>query len=111
MSVSLMISNPQTEVEESVNIPISTERVFQDYWMPIIEKLDLKWARCFQSGIEIEVEDLVPVLTDLRKIRLYVLSYMEGEQKEQIINRIDNLCEELNKIFDGRRPDIKVYIG
>lgn len=51
MSVSLMISNPINEDEEYLHLPISTERFFEDYWMPIIIELDLKWARCFQGGI------------------------------------------------------------
>ena len=41
MSMSLMISNPVDESESNFNVPISTEKVFHDYWMPIIEELDL----------------------------------------------------------------------
>ena len=53
MSVCLMISNPINKNEEAYYVPISTERVFREYWMPIIIDLDLQWIKCFQSGIEI----------------------------------------------------------
>jgi len=111
MSVCLIISNPNNVVEEKYNIPISTEKVFQEYWMPIIEKLDLKWARCFESGIEIEKEDLEPVLRDLEEIKSWIDTHMKTERGDQIIERIDNLCEQLSSIFNDVRADVKVYIG
>lgn len=111
MSVSLLISNPINEQESNFNVPISTEKVFQDYWMPIIEELDLKWVRCFQSGIELEKEDLEFVLKDLAKMQNWINEYMNSERGGQLIERLENLCKELVDISNDSRSDVKVYIG
>lgn len=111
VSVSLIISNPVNEEENNFNVPISTERVFQDFWMPIIEELDLKWARCFQSGIEIEKEDLDFVLKDLAEMQTWIIINMDNERGVQMVGRIKNLCQGLECVFKEGRNDIKVYIG
>lgn len=111
MSVSLIISSPQNKDEEAFYIPLSSERVFRDCWMPIIEALDLKWARCFQSGIEIEYEDLIPVIDDLKSILTWINNHEDYEQREQMIERINSLCTGLKEIFNEKGSKIKVYIG
>ncbi len=111
MSVSLIISNPVNRREENFNVPISTEKVFQEYWMPIIDELDLKWARCFQSGIEIEKEDLEFVLKDLIDIQEWLVKNMNNERGTQMTDRLQNLCQELIGVFNNSRSDIKAYIG
>lgn len=111
MSVSLMISNAVNIEEENLNIPISTEKVFQDNWIPIIEKLNLKWIRCFQSGIELEKEDIEAVLKELDTMQVWVYENMNTDRGKQMIVRIDNLSKALIKIFKETRNDIKVYIG
>ena len=57
MSVCLMVSNPISKEEDEFYVPIATEQVFQEFWMPIVEMLDLQWVKCFQSGIEVGKEN------------------------------------------------------
>lgn len=111
MSVSLIISNPINDKERNFNLPISTERVFRDHWMPIIIELDLKWVRCFQSGIELEKEDIVLVLKDLEKMHHWITTYKDNERGEQMIERLKSLNETLIEILNHSRKDMKVYIG
>ena len=111
MSVSLIISNPVNEQESSFIVPIATEKVFQDYWLPVIEELDLNWLRCFQSGMEIEKEELEFVLKDLVQMQKGIKRYMNSERGIQINERLKNLCKELVDVFNGSRSDVKVYIG
>ena len=111
MSVCLMISNPINKNEEAYYVPISTERVFREYWMPIIIDLDLQWIKCFQSGIEIEKEDFNFVLEELMKICEYINERCHNEESKRIVERIDNLSKELKIILKDMRNDIKVYIG
>ena len=80
MSVSLMISNPINENAEYFHLPISTERVFEDHWMPIITELDLKWVRCFQGGIELEKEDIEEVLKELKKMQNWIITYRNNDR-------------------------------
>ena len=111
MSVAMMISNPVNDEEKIFYIPISTEKVFHDYWMPIIEELDLKRAKYFQIGIEIEKKDLKSVLKELAEIQAWIVKYMNSERGEDMIERLENLTKGLMKILNSSRSDIKVYIG
>ena len=38
MSICLMVSNPINE--KCIYVPVSTERVFENYWLPVIEYWD-----------------------------------------------------------------------
>lgn len=111
MSVSLITSNPINKEESDFNIPISTERVFQEYWMPIIELLNLQWIKCFQSGIELEKEDLLSVLKELMEIKIWLVNDTNDIKEKQIIERVDNLIKELIELFENTRDNLKVYIG
>ncbi len=111
MSVGLIICNPINDEESNYNVPIATEKVFQNFWMPIIENLDLRWVRCFQSGIEIEREDLEFVLKDLKAMQKWINIYMNSERGTQMIERLEILSKELIDIFNSSRSDVKVYIG
>lgn len=111
MSVSLIISNSINKEESDFNVPISTEQVFQEFWMPIIETLDLQWAKCFQSGIEIEKENFEPMLKELTAIKIWIGKNMNNKRGKQIIARLDNLSKELIALLENTRGDLKVYIG
>lgn len=108
MSVSAFISNDDNN---NINIPIATEKTFQDYWMPIINQLDLKWMACFQSGIEIGRQDLNFILKDLNEMQNWIEINMSNSMRGFMLKRIKNLSEELIKIFEGKVDDIRVYIG
>ena len=111
MSICVIISNPINEDEKHTYIPIATESAFENYWLPVIEKLDLKWVRCFQCGIEIERKELELVKEELTKLHNCVIEHMNNKQGEFIMDRIDNLCVEMSRIFMTGREDIKLYIG
>lgn len=120
MSVALMISNPITDEEDKYYIPISTEKTFEDYWNPIIEQLNLRWAKYFQIGVEIEKQNLDEVIKELKEIEnwiitnwitKYVNTKISNEIRELMLERLENLEKELTKIFNSSRSDIKIYIG
>lgn len=111
MSVSLMISNPINENEEYFHLPISTERVFEDHWMPIITELDLKWVRCFQGGIELEKEDIEEVLKELKKMQNWIITYRNNDRGKHMLERLENLNEALFYFLNNSRDDLKIYIG
>lgn len=111
MSVSLIVSNPINKEESDYNVPISTEQVFKEFWMPVIETLDLQWAKCFQSGIEIEKEDFESILKELEEIKIWIGENMNNERGKQIIERLNNLCKELFVLLENSRGDLKIYIG
>lgn len=115
-----MISNPITDEEHKYYIPISTEKIFEDYWNPIIEQLDLRWAKYFQIGVEIEKQNLDEVIKELKKIENWIIknwikkfeyTKISNKIRELMLERLENLEYELTKILNTYRSDIKVYIG
>ena len=111
MSVSLMISNPINENEEYFHLPISTERIFEDHWMPIITELDLKWARCFQGGIELDKEDIKEVLKELDKMQKWITIYKNNDRGKHMLERLKNVNVALLDFINNSRGDLKIYIG
>ena len=111
MSVCLMVSNPISKEEDEFYVPIATEQVFQEFWMPIVEMLDLQWVKCFQSGIEVEKEDFRSILKELEEIKLWIGKNMNNEMGKQMIKRLDNLSKELTLLLENARESVKVYIG
>lgn len=111
MSVCLMISNPISENEEYFHLPISTERVFKDHWLPIIAELDLKWVRCFQCGIELNKEDIEEVLREIDKMQNWITVYKNNDRGKHMLERLKNLNETLLYFLNDSRDDLKIYIG
>ena len=111
MSVSATIINPEDDKERLLNIPIASEAFFQDYWLPLIKKMDLNWLNCFQSGIEVSYEDKDDIIEELGKLRLYLShQIVTNDNNTFMIKRLDNLINEIIRIFDGRKDTI-LYIG
>lgn len=111
MSVCLMVSNPINEDEDEFYVPIASEQVFREFWMPVIQTLDLQWAKCFQSGIEVGKENFRSILKELEEIKIWISKNMNDERGKQIIKRLDNLRKELIALLENAREDVKVYIG
>ena len=111
MSVCLMVSNPISKEEDAFYVPIATEQVFQEFWMPIVEMLDLQWVKCFQGGIEVGKEDFRSILKELEEIKLWIGKNMNNERGKQMIKRLDNLSKELTLLLENARESVKVYIG
>ena len=76
MSVCLMVSNPISKEEDEFYVPIATEQVFQEFWMPIIEMLDLQWVKCFQGGIEVGKENFRSMSFMMQK---YSIKYSQNK--------------------------------
>lgn len=84
MSVLAFISTPQNEYEKSFAVPVATERIFCDCWVPTINALNLKWVTLFSSGIEITEEDLNQVIPELLKVKIWAQHNLSGGYKLHI---------------------------
>lgn len=66
----------------------------------------MKWARCFQSGIEIEYEDLIPVIDDLKSIQ-----HWKGKKERDHLRKLrgsgalKDILEDGKKITTFNTPD------
>ena len=109
MTVSLFMKT-QRDGDERV-VPISTERVFEDYWQPAARKLGLKWVPLFQTGLPLEQEDIPVVLEELEKLRTAFEkpSHVPADTDEYVLGRLNLLIEELKTTVAS--SDLDIYIG
>ena len=111
MSVSVIVTNPKNNKEKLINIPIAAEAFFQNYWLPLINQLELKWLKCFQSGLEISYDDKDNVIKELKRLKLYLLYQgLMNDNNTFMTERLDNLINKIEEIFDQRK-DVTLYIG
>jgi hypothetical protein len=109
MSVALYLKKAD-DGEDRV-VPISTERVFEDYWQPAAQKLGLKWVPLFQTGLPIESEDIPPVLDELGQLKAEFDRTRPGsaDVSDYVRERLDRLIAELSELANNGRSE--VYIG
>ncbi|MCL2387134.1 MAG: hypothetical protein FWC89_06235 [Defluviitaleaceae bacterium] len=109
MSVAAIIINPKDIAMDSPYIPLATENFFCEYWIPVINELELKWIACFQSGIDITRDDLPFILDELEKIKPWISENYPVEAVVFMVSRIDHLVDALREIIcdDG----VIVFIG
>ncbi len=112
MSVSLVVENGKPDKEVRL-IPVATEKVFEDYWRPACLTLGLKWIPLFQSGLPLTGEDVPYVLTELARLRCYLLDStardIPRDVAEGIILRIDNVVTELKHLREN--PAAHAYVS
>ena len=109
MSISVIIDNPTLEKHEKVNIPVATERVFQEYWKPGCKALGLQWIQLFPLGVEISTDELEDILTELAQFREWAIHNLAPDTLSHVLERIDRLVVELPVILS--EPGTKVFIG
>jgi hypothetical protein len=108
MSVSLFMKGPDRA--ERV-VPISTERVFEDYWQPAATKLGLKWVPLFQTGLPLTMDDLPVVLTELALLKgeFGHSESLPPDIAEYVTGRVENLISALEST--KHNGHVEVYIG
>ncbi|MBM7844982.1 hypothetical protein [Herpetosiphon giganteus] len=62
MSIGLLL----TDLNDKTSfLPIATEAVFNQGWLPIINQANLEWMRLFQTGLAVEQADLASILAEI----------------------------------------------
>jgi hypothetical protein len=105
MSVAILIGFKAPDRQEHY-IPVATQGVYSTEWVPLAEKLGLRWLPLFRTGIPVDVEDLPAVLEEIRRLR----TALEGDPKKAWLQeRIDSILEALDEVDPG---DIaRIFIG
>ncbi|MDP2316560.1 MAG: hypothetical protein Q8P41_26945 [Pseudomonadota bacterium] len=109
MSVAALFEGPAAEAIGCEYIPVATEAVFEELWVPACGTLGLRWVPCFQSGIPITSEDLPDVIDELDRLRCWVADHAEVDTRQWWLDRIDRLRSALHRVRDVAEPD--VWIG
>lgn len=109
MSIAAFIMKPEElKNEGGMYVPVSTEEFFYNVWVPIIEKLELKWLAHMSFGLDITNENLQEVLKELGVLSTWVQE-SEHAYCTALQERITNLEAMLHKAFAHK--NVVVYIG
>jgi hypothetical protein len=53
MTVAILLSDPQTQADESFYVPVAGQSTFTEFWVPAAESLGLFWMPLFETGVPI----------------------------------------------------------
>jgi hypothetical protein len=110
MSIGIIVDTPKDDEEKLFFIPVATEKIFEKYWMPAAQEMNLKWIPIFETGIVIEKEDLPSIIKELKQVEEWVLNNVkDSETSKALLDRITYIINALPNAFD--KNDIKLYIG
>lgn len=107
----MMIANPIDRQEEDFYFPIASEDAFWTEWQPLIDRLPVKWAKGFGCGVEIPKADFAQVLEELQAILRAIPDTMPQTRKQQMEQRIQNLCGEILKLQKSNRDNLRIWVG
>jgi hypothetical protein len=108
MSVAVIIDDPVTDDQRLVSIPVASEQVFNELWIPASQELGLEFVPLFLGGVVIGKEELDDVLLELSKLKAWTMDQVQTEEINQMRSRIDRLIDELPKIVSSQT---RVFIG
>lgn len=109
MSVSLLITSA-TDGQRGRMLPIASEQIFNQYWVPAATRLKLEFVPLFQTGLPVNREDIPYILDELQQLR----TFFETQQVASgttltLIERVDGLAHMLEGLLHTSSEDI--YIG
>lgn len=109
MSVALMIKEIDGQ-ESDRYIPIAGEKLFLNYWEPVIETEGFVWLSLIQPGLWFTEEDLPAIVKELQDLQQAVPRYYQPDTTayQQMEERLTNVLAELAELKDKR---VKLYIG
>ncbi|WP_437793350.1 hypothetical protein [Sorangium sp. So ce693] len=108
MSVVLTTTSRQGDTRSNRLVPVAAQATFKEFWVPAAEALGLQWVPLFETGIPVERSDLPGVIRELAALRALWVS--SEPHREAILERLDRLIDELNKI-NSADDDVEIFIG
>lgn len=97
MSVELLFKNKDTG--ESNLIPISSNEIFENYWIPECRRLSLNLIPMLLDGIDITRDTIPYFMTEFSRLRESILSKERPEKNDNlIIDRINVIIDFLEMI-------------
>lgn len=93
--------------------PISSERVYEDYWYKFAQDNNLVWLKLFQTGVVLEQEYFVSVKNELLLFLDFIINTSDEyylEEKYYITERINLFIQKINEAM-LLRENIELYIG
>ncbi len=109
-------SSTTSELEPAIwEVPVSTEKLFYQYWYPVIEKEGYPWLHIISPGIDLDAENLPEVLDELRQLQAAFPRYYtpDDEKYEYITTSIARLIAALEAINpnDLSSGELELFLG
>ena len=78
-------------------VPVATEKIFYEYWYPVIEREGYEWLQMMAGGFTVTEENLAEVLAELRQLQGAMPRYYDPshDQYAYITRRLALLIETL----------------
>jgi hypothetical protein len=112
MSVLLTISSAGEDGEPSSSTPLATEEFFERLWMRGALQINAKWIPLFQSGIDLEVDDLPSVCEELRSLGRWAEGGHLGPGDQLLMtSRIDAALGKLGAASGMDPKCVRIFIG
>jgi hypothetical protein len=112
MSVQMTITGTDDHDVQASSTPLATEEVFGKLWMRGALDIDAKWIPLFQSGVDVEVDDLPSICEELRALRHWAASSsMESGERSLISDRIDAALHKLDAVSGLDPKSLHIFIG
>ncbi|MBO6185298.1 MAG: hypothetical protein J6O88_11535 [Chryseobacterium sp.] len=88
MSYSIITETKKGIIDE---IPISTHKLFHEYWLPLFEKHKLENLSNWKFPHEFEKEELERIIKELEKLLPYIKGDWELERANFILTRLKSI--------------------
>lgn len=108
MSVSMFITKPSSDAEKKLNVPFSTEAIFNEFILPASRAVGATMVSRFGIGMEVLAEDFSHLEGELQQVLRQVAG--QGEVEAYLKTRFDNILSELKKVFENNIEAV-AYIG
>jgi hypothetical protein len=106
MSVAVLISYLDSSRSETY-LPLATEKVFAEHWLPAAAALGCVWIPTFQTGASIPLEELPTIRAEFEQLRDH-FTRTPGAS-EHVRERSRWIVEELSRINPAAIRE--VFIG
>jgi hypothetical protein len=111
MSVGLLIRKRGQDRAQGRYVPVATEEVFVQHWVPACRSLGLSWVPLFETGVQVAGDDIEAVLAELRVFEQW-LRQAPPPGAKAISDRLQRLIQELSLVSQADDlQDFEVFIG
>lgn len=94
------------DAEEVLSENVASQRMYDKYLQPAIKELSIFY---FQDGSEIRKANLNLVLDEIELLIKWVMSHIEGDDKEYLLSRLKNAEEIIPKLLENDEDILYIF--
>ena len=94
------------DAKEVLSENVASQRMYDKYLQPAIKELSIFY---FQDGSEIRKANLNFVLDEIELLIKWVISHVEGDDKEYLLSRLKNMKEVIPKSLENNEDVLHIF--